>query len=114
MRDVRDAVAYQSLLRSLIEKHGAIHVLVNNAGRDDRHRVEDVTPAFWDERLARRRGSVHASGARPRMASKRQLQTGQTSGLTSRGGRSPRSRPSNCSAAHRAIRSRHSCVTPAV
>ena len=50
--DVRDALAYQHLLRSLIETHGAIHVLVNNAGRDDRHRMEDVTPDFWDERLA--------------------------------------------------------------
>ncbi len=50
--DVRDAVAYQALLHQLIAQHGAIHVLVNNAGRDDRHRMEDVTPAFWDERQA--------------------------------------------------------------
>jgi NAD(P)-dependent dehydrogenase (short-subunit alcohol dehydrogenase family) len=50
--DVRDAEAYQTLLRSLIEQHGPIHVLVNNAGRDDRHRMEDVTPQFWDERIA--------------------------------------------------------------
>jgi hypothetical protein len=27
-------------------------VLVNNAGRDDRHTMEDVTSEFWDERLA--------------------------------------------------------------
>jgi D-xylose 1-dehydrogenase len=50
--DVRDALAYQALLRDVIARHGAIHVLVNNAGRDDRHRMEDVTPEFWDERLA--------------------------------------------------------------
>jgi NAD(P)-dependent dehydrogenase (short-subunit alcohol dehydrogenase family) len=50
--DVRDALAYQSLLRRLIDTHGAIHVLVNNAGRDDRHRMEDVTPEFWDDRIA--------------------------------------------------------------
>ena len=24
----------------------------SHAGRDDRHRLEDVTPAYWDERLA--------------------------------------------------------------
>ena len=50
--DVRDAAAYQSLLADLIARHGAIHVLINNAGRDDRHKLEDVTPEFWDERLA--------------------------------------------------------------
>jgi D-xylose 1-dehydrogenase len=25
---------------------------VNNAGRDDRHAMEEVTPEFWDDRLA--------------------------------------------------------------
>ena len=50
--DVRDAVAYQALLRSVIERAGPIRVLVNNAGRDDRHAMEDVTPEFWDDRLA--------------------------------------------------------------
>ena len=50
--DVRDAVAYQALLRSVIERVGPIRVLVNNAGRDDRHAMEDVTPEFWDDRLA--------------------------------------------------------------
>ena len=50
--DVRDAVAYQALLRSVVERAGPIRVLVNNAGRDDRHAMEDVTPAFWDDRLA--------------------------------------------------------------
>ena len=50
--DVRDAVAYQALLKSVIERAGPIRVLVNNAGRDDRHAMEDVTPEFWDDRLA--------------------------------------------------------------
>jgi D-xylose 1-dehydrogenase len=50
--DVRDAVAYQTLLRQVIDQLGPIRVLVNNAGRDDRHKMEDVTPEFWDERLA--------------------------------------------------------------
>ena len=31
---------------------GAITVLVNNAARDDRHTLEEVTPAYWDERIA--------------------------------------------------------------
>jgi NAD(P)-dependent dehydrogenase (short-subunit alcohol dehydrogenase family) len=50
--DVRDAAAYQALLRGVIAQHGPVHVLVNNAGRDDRHRMEDVTSEFWDDRLA--------------------------------------------------------------
>ena len=27
-------------------------MLVNNAANDDRHRSEDVTPAYWDDRMA--------------------------------------------------------------
>ena len=27
-------------------------MLVNNAANDDRHKFEDVTPAYWDQRLA--------------------------------------------------------------
>lgn len=50
--DVRDIPAYQALLAGLIAERGPVQVLVNNAGRDDRHRMEDVTPAFWDDRLA--------------------------------------------------------------
>ena len=50
--DVRDIAAYQALLAELIARHGAVQVLVNNAGRDDRHPMEDVTTAFWDDRIA--------------------------------------------------------------
>jgi len=50
--DVRDVVAYQALLQRVISELGPIRVLVNNAGRDDRHAMEDVTPEFWDDRLA--------------------------------------------------------------
>ncbi len=50
--DVRDIPAYLALLARLIAAQGPVQVLVNNAGRDDRHRMEDVTPAFWDDRLA--------------------------------------------------------------
>jgi NAD(P)-dependent dehydrogenase (short-subunit alcohol dehydrogenase family) len=50
--DVRDVRAYQSLLAMLQAEEGPVRVLVNNAGRDDRHAMEDVTPEFWDDRLA--------------------------------------------------------------
>ena len=50
--DVRDVPAYQALLARVAAEVGVVRVLVNNAGRDDRHAMEDVTPDFWDERLA--------------------------------------------------------------
>jgi NAD(P)-dependent dehydrogenase (short-subunit alcohol dehydrogenase family) len=50
--DVRDVEAYQALLREVEARLGPVRVLVNNAGRDDRHPMEDVTSAFWDDRLA--------------------------------------------------------------
>jgi NAD(P)-dependent dehydrogenase (short-subunit alcohol dehydrogenase family) len=50
--DVRDVVAYQALLARVAAEVGPVRVLVNNAGRDDRHAMEEVTPEFWDERLA--------------------------------------------------------------
>ena len=50
--DVRDAAGYQALLRRVIDAMGPIRVLVNNAGRDDRHTMEEVTSEYWDERLA--------------------------------------------------------------
>jgi len=31
---------------------GAFAVLVNNAAHDERHRTEDVTPEYWDQRIA--------------------------------------------------------------
>ena len=50
--DVRDVPAYQALLARLQAECGPVRVLVNNAGRDDRHTMEEVTPEFWDDRLA--------------------------------------------------------------
>ena len=50
--DVRDVEGYQALLARAAAELGPIRVLVNNAGRDDRHKMEEVTSAFWDDRLA--------------------------------------------------------------
>lgn len=50
--DVRDVAAYQALLARVIAELGPVRVLVNNAGRDDRHAMEEVTSDFWDDRLA--------------------------------------------------------------
>ena len=50
--DVRDIAAYQAAISELAGRLGPFTVLVNNAARDDRHKLEEVTPAFWDERIA--------------------------------------------------------------
>jgi NAD(P)-dependent dehydrogenase (short-subunit alcohol dehydrogenase family) len=50
--DVRDIAALRAVLAAIDKNWGAITVLVNNAARDDRHAVEDVTPEYWDDRLA--------------------------------------------------------------
>ena len=50
--DVRDIAAYQAVIADMASRLGPITVLVNNAARDDRHSIEEVTPAFWDERIS--------------------------------------------------------------
>ena len=50
--DLRDVVALGRAVEALAAAHGPARVLVNNAARDDRHRWQDVTPAFFDERIA--------------------------------------------------------------
>ena len=46
--DLTDLAAMESFFRGL----GGIDVLVNNAGNDDRHTLKDITPDYWDERMA--------------------------------------------------------------
>ena len=50
--DVRDVAALRAVLASVALEWGAITVLVNNASRDDRHAIADVTPDYWDDALA--------------------------------------------------------------
>jgi NAD(P)-dependent dehydrogenase (short-subunit alcohol dehydrogenase family) len=50
--DVRDVLSYQALLARVSSEVGPIRVLVNNSGRDDRHKMEEVTSEFWDDRIA--------------------------------------------------------------
>ena len=49
--DVRDIAAVQSLLDRVAAHFGPIEVLVNNAGRDDRHNLDELTPEYWDNCL---------------------------------------------------------------
>jgi NAD(P)-dependent dehydrogenase (short-subunit alcohol dehydrogenase family) len=50
--DVRDVESYQAAIAEVAGRLGPVTVLVNNAARDDRHDLKDVTPGFWDERIA--------------------------------------------------------------
>lgn len=50
--DLRDIEALRRAVDAVNVAHGPARVLVNNAARDDRHRWEDVTPEFYDERIA--------------------------------------------------------------
>jgi len=50
--DLRDVGELKRAVAALAAAHGPARVLVNNAARDDRHRWEDVTPEYFDERIA--------------------------------------------------------------
>ena len=50
--DLRDIAALRAAFAALKAEVGPAGVLVNNAARDDRHGWEDVTPDYYDERIA--------------------------------------------------------------
>jgi D-xylose 1-dehydrogenase len=50
--DLRDIGALQEAIGVVRGELGDIGVLINNAGNDDRHKVEQVTPEYWDDRIA--------------------------------------------------------------
>ena len=49
--DLTNIEALEAALTKLASRLGPATVLVNNAANDDRHNWQDVTPAYWDERL---------------------------------------------------------------
>lgn len=50
--DVTDTGALRQAIKDIAAKLGDIEVLVNNAAHDQRHKWQDVTPEYWDERVA--------------------------------------------------------------
>jgi NAD(P)-dependent dehydrogenase (short-subunit alcohol dehydrogenase family) len=50
--DLKDIGALRSAIAEVGKRLGPITVLVNNAANDQRHRFEDVTVEYWDERVA--------------------------------------------------------------
>jgi NAD(P)-dependent dehydrogenase (short-subunit alcohol dehydrogenase family) len=49
--DVRDVVALQAAIAATGERLGPVTVLVNNAANDERHSVDTLSVAEWDDRL---------------------------------------------------------------
>ena len=50
--DLTDVAALQGCLAAIIADQGPVEILLNNAASDDRHGIEEVTPAYWDDRMA--------------------------------------------------------------
>jgi NAD(P)-dependent dehydrogenase (short-subunit alcohol dehydrogenase family) len=50
--DLTDIAALQEAFAKIAERLGPVEVLINNAGNDTRHSIEDVTSEFWDRTLA--------------------------------------------------------------
>ena len=50
--DLRDIAWVRRSIVALRERLGRITVLVNNAAHDERHPMDQVTPEYWDDRMA--------------------------------------------------------------
>lgn len=50
--DLTDIAALQETTRKILQRFRAVDVLVNNAGDDTRHRIEEVSSDFWDKAMA--------------------------------------------------------------
>lgn len=50
--DLTDLEALKQTISALQAQFGNIDVLINNAANDDRHRLDEVTPEYWDQRIA--------------------------------------------------------------
>jgi NAD(P)-dependent dehydrogenase (short-subunit alcohol dehydrogenase family) len=50
--DLTDIAALRAGIADARKAHGPINILINNAAHDERHRTEDMTPEYWDDRIA--------------------------------------------------------------
>jgi NAD(P)-dependent dehydrogenase (short-subunit alcohol dehydrogenase family) len=49
--DLRDIAALRASIANIRAAYGPVTILVNNAAHDERHKFEDVTPEYWDDRI---------------------------------------------------------------
>lgn len=50
--DLKNIAALQAAFAEIEAQAGPVTVLVNNAANDDRHAFDEVSPDYWDERIA--------------------------------------------------------------
>ena len=50
--DLTDLDALHACFEAIRTAHGTVDILINNAANDDRHTLADVTPEYWDNRMA--------------------------------------------------------------
>lgn len=50
--DLTDLDSLGGNIAMLADELGSFDILLNNAANDDRHAIGDVTPAYWDDRIA--------------------------------------------------------------
>jgi NAD(P)-dependent dehydrogenase (short-subunit alcohol dehydrogenase family) len=49
--DLTDLDELKAVFARIEEETGGVDILLNNAANDDRHEIEDVTPAYWESRI---------------------------------------------------------------
>lgn len=50
--DLRDIAALRAAIARVADRFGPVQILINNAAHDERHATNDVTPEYWDDRIA--------------------------------------------------------------
>jgi D-xylose 1-dehydrogenase len=50
--DLTDLDALAAIFTGIGQRGVTVDILINNAANDDRHGIADVTPAYWDQRMA--------------------------------------------------------------
>lgn len=50
--DLTDTPALEAAIAQVRARFGPIRALMNNAANDQRHRIEDTTPEYWDQAMA--------------------------------------------------------------
>jgi NAD(P)-dependent dehydrogenase (short-subunit alcohol dehydrogenase family) len=50
--DLTDIGALRAAIQRIREAYGPVQILINNAAHDERHPTPDVTPEYWDDRIA--------------------------------------------------------------
>jgi NAD(P)-dependent dehydrogenase (short-subunit alcohol dehydrogenase family) len=50
--DLTDITALKAAIAQTVKTLGPVRELVNNAANDERHSIDEVTPEYWDQRIA--------------------------------------------------------------